>query len=131
MTKEQRQEMYRAFLAEEGFVPKIDADGDVIFKFEGRLFYINVSDTDEAYFRLVFPNFWDIESEAEREKAYEAAHNASAQTKVAKVYLVKDGTWAAVEMFCSPPEVFKPALQRGLSALQTAAEKYRQAMRAS
>ena len=35
MTKSERAEMYRSYLAEEGYAPKIDDDGDVRFKYEG------------------------------------------------------------------------------------------------
>ena len=51
------------------------------------------------FFRLVFPNFWEIESDGERAQALGAAQEATADTKVAKVFLVKDNVWASVELF--------------------------------
>ncbi len=81
MTKQERAEMYRSFLASEGYTPKIDNDGDVAFKFEGGNYYILVDDKDEAFFRLAYPGFWEIESEEERAKVIEAALHATAQTK--------------------------------------------------
>ncbi len=74
-------------------------------------------ENDEEFFRLVYPGFWSIESELEREKAQRAL-TATAQTKVAKVFLVCDNTWASIEMFCSPPEVFRTAFHRSLRALR-------------
>lgn len=128
MTKQERAEMYRSYLVDEGYAPKIDDDGDVAFKFEGRSYYIAVSADDEHYFRLVFPAFWQVESEEERERMKTAALHATAETKVAKVFLVRDNTWASVEMFCAPPEVFKPVFQRSLRALSAAAETFRTKM---
>jgi hypothetical protein len=40
MTKQQRSEMYHKFLLEEGYAPKIDDDGNVVFKCEAGT-YIN------------------------------------------------------------------------------------------
>lgn len=102
MTKQERSEMYRKYLTEEGYAPKIDDDGDVRFKYEGRYYFIAVDENDEEFFQLVFPNFWTIESDAERDKVAKAAIQATAKTKVAKVFPVNDNTWALIEMFCSP-----------------------------
>ena len=128
MTKQERAEMYRGFLAEEGYVPKIDGDGDVTFKYEGGGYFIGVDEKDEEFFRLVFPSFWSIESEVEREKVAKAALQATAETKVAKVFPVRDNTWASIEMFCSPPEAFKAVFRRSLSALQASVESFREGM---
>lgn len=128
MSKQERAEMYRSFLAEEGYAPKIDNDGDVLFKFEGGTYFIAVSEKDEVFFRIVFPNFWPIESEQERVRALLAAASATAETKVAKVFLVRDDTYASIEMFCSPPDTFKPVFRRCLNALRASVEHFREKM---
>jgi hypothetical protein len=120
--------MYRSYLAEEGYAPKIDSDGDVVFKYEGRMYCIVVDEEDEEYFNVVYPGFWPIESESERGKVAQAALHATARVKVVKVHPVRDNTWAAVEMFCSPPEAFKPVFQRSLRALRGAVEKFKEEM---
>ena len=129
MTKQERAEMYRSFLASEGYTPKIDSDGDVAFKFEGGNYYILVDDKDEAFFRLAYPGFWEIESEEERAKVIEAALHATAQTKVTKVFPVRNNTWATIEMFCSPPEVFQSVFHRCLTALRAGVVSFQEKMR--
>lgn len=129
MTKQERAEMYRQYLLEEGFAPRIDEDGDVAFKYEGGSYVIIVDDKDDVFFRLIYPGFWSIESEEERTKVTQAALHATAQTKVAKVFMVRDNTWASIEMFCSPPEAFKPVFSRCLSALRTGVDTFRTKMR--
>ncbi|MDZ4201879.1 MAG: hypothetical protein U1C96_07005 [Gallionella sp.] len=131
MTKQEKAEMYRSYLAEEGFTPKLDDDGDISFKFEGKNYLIIIDEGDSEFFRLVYPWFWPIESEDEREKAAQAALYASTQTKVAKVYPVRDDTWAAVEIFCSPPEAFQAVFKRSLGALQAAVHNFRERMQQS
>ena len=128
MTKQERAEMYRSFLAEEGYTPTLDDDGDVQFKYEGGNYFISVDEKDEEFFRIVYPFFWSIENESERAKVTQAALIATAETKVAKVFPVRDNTWASIEMFCSPPEVFKTVLGRSLRALRAAVQTFREKM---
>ncbi len=120
--------MYHAFLLEEGYSPKIDEDGDVVFKFEGGNYVILIDEDDEDYFVLLYPSFWSIESEEERAKVILAALQATTKTKVAKVLPGDDNTTAAIEMFCSPPEAIRPVFQRALRALSVAVRNFREAM---
>ena len=130
MTRQERLDLYREFLDQEGFRPTIDEDGDLMFKVEGKTYFVFVDGTDTQFFRLVFPSFWSIENEEERAKAYVAAHDATAQTKVAKVFVVKNDTWASLELFCDPPETVRTVLTRGLSAVQSAVDTFARIMRA-
>jgi hypothetical protein len=112
-------ERYLAFLAEEGYRPKINVDGDVAFKCEGASYVIQIDESDEQYFRLVYPNFWRIKSDEELAQAKEAALAVTTQKKVVKILLAgKTNTWATVELFCSPPETFMAVFNRCLSALR-------------
>lgn len=118
MTREERVEMYRDYLAREGYFPSIDDDGDVRFKFEGGSYCIVVDEKDEPYFHLIFPSFWKIQNEVERAQVSLAAQYATRKTKVAKVYPVRDNVWASIEMFISPPESFETVFRRSLHALR-------------
>lgn len=131
MTKAERAKMYEDFLREEGYLPQIDNDGDVVFKMEGRTFLILIDPKDDEFLQVCLPNFWPIESEDERERAQVAANYATEQTKVAKVFPVADNMWATAELFCSPPEMFKPVFRRFLSAITTAVETFRDRMNAT
>ncbi len=130
MDKKQRAKMYHDFLEEEGYSPTIDSDGDVIFKSEGRTYAILIDERDEDFFRIVFPNFWPIENSQERQKVEQAALQATAETKVAKVFPVRENVWASIEMFCSPPEVFKAVFARSMSALRAAVGTFAEKMAA-
>jgi hypothetical protein len=121
--------MYQAYLTSQGYVPRPDADGDVDFKFEGRRYCIMVDEDDEAFFHLVLPNFWRLDSEAEREQAVKAAALVTERAKVAKVFLVRDNVFASVEMFCDPPECVTEVFARCLHALAGSARHFAEAMR--
>jgi hypothetical protein len=90
-------------------------------KQEGKDLFVSSSiERDEEFFRIAFPNFWPIESPEERAKVTQAALDATASTKVAKVFPVQDNVWATLELFCLPPENFKLVFRRSFSALQSA-----------
>jgi hypothetical protein len=129
MSKEERVEMYRGFLRGEGYVPEDGPDGHLVFKVEGRTYLIIVDEADEDFFRIVFPNFWSVENEEDRVKIEGAALHATAGTKVAKVFPVRDNVWATIEIFCSPPEGFKTVFQRSMSALRAGVATFAEKMR--
>lgn len=127
--KAELQRMYSDYLTEEGYKPSIDEDGDVVFKREGRSYFISVSEQDPEYFRVVLPNFWSIENEEERAKVLAAASWSNYRSKVSKVYTVKDNTWASVELFVKDPKDFKKVFARSMSALTNGAETFTKQMR--
>jgi hypothetical protein len=129
MSKAERAQMYLEYLRSEGYVPSIDGDGDVVFKYEGRTYYIIVSETDPEYFKLLFPNFWSLESPEEKVKAERSALIATLETKVAKVSPVRENVVATIEMFCSPPESFKNVFPRSISALRSAVQTFVEKMK--
>jgi len=108
MTLSQLQDMYSNFLNDEGYKPSIDSDGDVVFKVEGRTFWIDVDEKDPESFRLVFSNFWEIESLAEKLKVYEVMNYINRTTKVAKVFLSpkEDDVSMDANIFVKQPEDF-------------------------
>lgn len=131
MNRQEITQMYMRYLTQEGYNPSVDADGDVRFKAEGFTYYIIVDEKDERFFRLLFPNFWSIESGEELARALVAANHATMATKVAKVYVRNDGkdTSASIEMFLDPPEQFSKTFPRCMSALRTAVNTFVEKMR--
>ncbi|MBK7383956.1 MAG: hypothetical protein IPI81_11615 [Flavobacteriales bacterium] len=111
------QKMYTDFLAEEGYKPEIDSDGDVQFKSEGKTYFINVVEDDPTYFRVVLANIWPIESEEERAQCLIAVDYSNAKAKVTKSYLVKDNIWVGIELFLPKTEDFDDVFRRSMSAL--------------
>lgn len=98
-TEAELQDMYVSFLLEEGYRPEVDQDGDVVFKREGRTYFIAVNEEDPGFFQLVLPNIWPIESEAERLQVLVAADYSNATSKASKVFIMEDDVWVDVE-FC-------------------------------
>jgi hypothetical protein len=129
MLRHEIAQRYRDYLTSQGFAADYDADGDVRFTYEGGTYLIIVDEDDDEFFRVVYPNFWAIESEPEREKVYEASNIATERTKVVKVFVVKNNVWASVEMFQSSREHFHEVFRRSLSAIRTAVHHFVDKMR--
>ena len=125
MDKAERARMYEEFLRAEGYQPEVDEDGDVRFKKEGGLYFIDVDERDEQFFRLCFPNFWSVESDEERGRALAACDYSNSLSKVAKVYLVHNThAWAAIELFFAEPEEFRGVFERCIGALQNGVRNF-------
>jgi hypothetical protein len=121
---------YMSILVEEGFRPEIDSEGDVHFRYEGGHYFIT-SNTDNTCCCILFPNFWEISSDAERIKAMVAANNANRATKAAKVWLSADGqnTSASLEALVGAPAEVSGIFSRSLNCLRTAVDRFVEDMR--
>jgi len=128
-SKKEMQELYMTYLKREGYVPSVDSDGDVVFKIEGKSYFIAVHEDDPEFFRLVHPNFWEIENLAERQEVILACQHANSKTKCTKVVMVRDNVWASVEIFVEKPEDFEKVFKRCLSALRVGVSNFVDKMR--
>lgn len=120
--------MYYEFLQEEGYLPRYDNDGDLIFKAEGLSYLLFAADDDPAYFRLALPFFWEVESHEERQRVMAAATTVNAEVKVVKLYIVDDHAWASVEMLIDPPDAFKLVFARSLRVLRHGVQRFSEIM---
>jgi hypothetical protein len=124
-TKAELQEMYVSYLREESCSPSVDSDGDVVFRFDGLHYYIYVAEDDPAYFRIVYPDFWEIESEAERIKASAVIMEVNRTIKIAKVYItLRDNTSIDAAVLLNTPQDFKRHFSRMLDTIQTARREF-------
>lgn len=118
----------KSHLEEEGFRPSIDNDGDIVFKYEGGTYFIDIDAKDEFYVRIAYPNFWEIESEDERAKAIKCAYEATKLVKVAKISVEEDNVWGSVELFVKDDDAFASIFMRCLMALDGAVQEFISAM---
>ena len=127
-SRKQLQDLYMAGLKQAGYAPSLDADGDVEFQKGKGHYFIEVTEDDPGYFRLVFPNFWKYEAQGEREQAMVAADAVNGGNKIVKVYSQQGDTWASVELLLKDPVDFKPLLPRALGMIQRAVDDFIQHM---
>ncbi len=121
-------DLFQNYLRDEGFMPKVDSDGDIMFKREGKTYCLFSDEGDREFFRLALPNFWPIESEGERRQVVRAAAEATAEVKVGKVYPVGDNVWATVELLIDPIEGFSKVFKRSLAIIDACIHRFREKM---
>lgn len=117
-------DLFLNYLREEGYCPRLDEDGDVVFKYEGNSYIIFADEQDPSYFRLAMPFFWRLDDERERGRAVAAADQVNAHVKVVKIFLIENFVWGAVELFLDPLDSFRNVLPRCLRALARGVDKF-------
>lgn len=117
------------YLKEEGFTPKVDDDGDIIFKREGLTYILFVNEDDEEFVRIDLPNVWEIESLGERQMVLAAAAEVNRQVKVAKVVPMGDNVWVSAQLLVDPIENVSKILPRTMNVLSLAVREFSDAMR--
>ena len=119
------------YLKTEGYVPNLDSDGDIHFKYEGGHYFVCFNNEDTDFFRIIYPKFWSIDDEEEFARVIHAADRATARTKVAKVFTVDNETWGSIELFISDFAQVEKFFPRMMSALKTAINTFLETMRSS
>jgi hypothetical protein len=125
-TKQQLQEIYSSHLANEGFRPKIDNDGDISFRSEGRTFWIQIYENDPTFFSMFMGFIQEDKSPQMRLRRLEGCNIANQKIKVIKCHLDKDGDPIfGAEMFLANPGDFKTNLSHLLRAIEGSYKEYR------
>lgn len=117
------------FLAEEGYRPRFDEDDDVVFKSEGHTYIVWFDRRDTEFVRVVFPNFWSLDSDEETQQAREVIEEVNRSVKVAKLGIIENRVSTTVEVFFGEPETLPRVLLRIIGAMQTATKEFVDAMR--
>lgn len=120
MTPQERKALCLEFLKGKGFEASLDEDGDIKFLYEDHEFFLDLDEEDELFFHLIYPAFWSVENDDEWAEVCDAALQATASTKVAKIIVVDDQVHAAAEMFCPTHEVFEAIFDRAFGAIHAA-----------
>ncbi|MBB5235588.1 hypothetical protein [Deinococcus budaensis] len=118
------------FLAEEGFRPQLDEDGDVFFKYEGGTYMVITSSDEPTVLTLVLPYFWPLDDAAERTRALEAAMFAHRQVRIGRVTVLENNVTASVNAYLPDGDSFRAVLLSSLDGLKYLSLKFREHMHA-
>jgi hypothetical protein len=108
------------YLTCEGFRPRLLADGDIVFHFEGREYFLQWDEGDPQLVRIALVNFRPVENEDDFQKLVVAAQEATRRIKVVKMHVTGDDTWCVVEWFLPEPERLTDVFGRSLAAIRSA-----------
>ncbi|WP_291429852.1 hypothetical protein [Deinococcus sp.] len=118
----------RAALGALGFAVQSDAESGLSFMFEGGQYYIPAQGDDTAFYHLLFPNFWELESDEEYGRALLACDAVNRESKLVKLHTVEGDVWAGVEALHGNPEAFMAFLPRYLGLVQDSVRAFRDVM---
>ena len=121
------------FLASEGYRPTPDTGGDIIFRYDGRVYLLRFDPLDQEYLAIAYPIFCPLTTAAELAQAYHAAGLATAGTKVAKVAVYERSrcAWAVVGFFARGTGHCEAMFGRNVAALKAAVSRFEEEMRLS
>lgn len=110
----------KTFLQQEGFVPSIDSDGDIAFKYEGSSFWVTVSPEDEV------PMFTSLNIGFSKPEDYSlyAMRLAAAELnyfKGVKVLCFEDSFTISAELYVMEAEQFKYSFYTMLTQIKNVA----------
>ncbi|MFC4427157.1 hypothetical protein [Deinococcus navajonensis] len=117
------------FLAEEGFRPALDDEGDVIFKYEGHT-YLLLTASDEPTVLTLLPFFWPLDDAAERARAMAAAMYAHRHVRIGRVTVLEENVSASVNAYLPDESSFRAVLLSSLEGLKYLSIEFRKHMHA-
>ncbi|GAA5511369.1 hypothetical protein Dcar01_00076 [Deinococcus carri] len=118
----------KAALEAQGFTVEEAGELGLRFQYEGGTYYLPPSGADTEFFHLLFPNFWELESDEEFGRALVACDAVNREAKLVKLHTAEGDVWAGVEALHDSPEAFITHLPRYLSYVQEAVRVFRDAM---
>lgn len=116
---------YFEFLAAEGYRPKYDSDGDVVFKAEGILFCVLIDENDPEYLYLVVPNVKEIEDEKEQKDVLECLIDMQISYKGFKFILSSAHVSLTYQGFLPDKDSYPQILPRVINMLTTCLSVFR------
>ena len=123
-TKKALQDLYLDKIAQEGFRPDVDGDGDIQFRVLGSNYFVIIDENDLEFFQI-YTGFW-LDT-ITMDEAYEIVNFANRRSKVAKISLSSpddDSEKVVVsitaELLVENPEDFAPIFTRAISLLANA-----------
>lgn len=115
---------YTQFLAREGYRVLETTDDFVTFEARNHTYVLAFDRNDPHYFRLILPNFANIDHAVEERDVKAVASDVTAQVKMAKVFLVEGHAWATAETLVTSPEHTDDVFARMLELLDAAADHF-------
>ena len=106
------------------FKNSVDDDGYIFFESESGNYYIECSNDDPDFFHLIFPAFYEIKTNAQRNKVLKACNLVNSTLKFAKFFVYNDDVYASVESFQSLNSDFEKIIERSITAIDIGLKEF-------
>ncbi|GAA5436467.1 hypothetical protein M8445_08445 [Deinococcus aquaticus] len=115
-------------MAAQGFGVQVNPGVGLSFMFEGGQYFVPQQEQDSLFYHLLFPNFWELESDEEYGRALLACDAVNREAKLVKLHTVEGDVWAGIEALHDGPEAFMAFLPRYLGFVQDSVRAFRDVM---
>lgn len=123
-----KKELLTNVLNDLGYKPQVDADGDLMIRYQMKAVYIVANDEDDQYAVLIVPQFHEVE-EGEEHVALAICNKLTRDLKLVKVYI--DHTFRSVsancEFYYTDEGSLKDNIEKSLKILGVVRTMYRNA----
>ena len=122
-TREDLQNVYMEYLRQEGYMPSVDDDGDILFKVAGNTYFIIIDENDLQFFQIYMG--FKLET-LSPEIALTAVNYSNRSSKVVKVAFSPDRKVISItaELLLNDPKDFIPVFSRAISLIQNAENNF-------
>ena len=122
--------MVISVLEDMGYQPRVDSDGDVLFRFQMKYLYVLATQQEETPFLVVMlPQFYEM-SEGEEIKVLTLCNKLTREVRLAKIYIDTNLTevTASCEFFYCDEASLRLQLEHSLVILGRVRSVFRQAL---
>jgi hypothetical protein len=119
----QIQQLIFSKLQAQGFQPSYD-EGDIIFKYEGRLMVVHDNAGDHNYMHLSMPSIHSIESDADLVGCLKIADFLNSTFKLAKFYTYCDNIWISIQLLIDSSSDFNEIFIRSIAVFKVARQTF-------
>ena len=118
------QDRYVSHLESKGYAPEVDKDGDIMFTYNDKRYYITIDQKDPEFFRVARLANLNLKTQANIDLAKQICHDVTKDLKVTKVYWSNGQLWASSEQILPAPEDFEKILDRTLKLTEGAYQRF-------
>lgn len=125
-----KRSMVISVLEDMGYQPRVDSDGDVLFRFQMKHLYVFATQQEETSFLVVMlPQFYEM-SEGEEIKVLTLCNKLTREVRLAKIYIDTNLTevTASCEFFYCDEASLRLQLEHSLVILGRVRSVFRQAL---
>lgn len=106
-----KKDFIMSVLEKMGYSPKVDNDGDIMFRYQMKAIYVMIGDEEEPYISLMLPQFHEFE-EGQETLVLVTCNKMTRELKMAKVFI--DQTFKNVSATCEFFYINEEALEQNL-----------------
>ena len=104
------------FLKQEGLMPEVMDNNNIIFKYQMRTFMYVENDEDASFFQLMMPAIYDV-TDDNRDAVLVAANNITKGYKIVKCVVMDNDVWLSAETLLDSSPQLEDIVPRFLELL--------------